>query len=297
MGCGYNRKESRLFIDHLLQRGFIKEYTQLLNKIDTRKNDFISGDAIIECSNHFQLDDILKQLVQIKIYAVTIIYNGSSLISILNELKKNQLKYIEILVDCETNIKLDEDTKLQASNIRALKKIVFWGQKESTSLEIANAVNFICTKSKFNHRFCGNIEPNNFILNNQSLSEARKHNSCLYRKITIDTEGNIKNCPSMQESFGNIRDTTLAEAIEKPGFKKYWDINKDKIHVCRDCEFRYICTDCRAYVEDPEDILSKPLKCGYNPYTGEWSEWSTNPLKQKAIDFYGMREILTDKTL
>ncbi len=58
-------------------------------------------------------------------------------------------------------------------------------------------------------------------------------------------------------------------------------------------EFRYICTDYRAYVEDPEDILSKPLKCGYNPYTGEWSEWSTNPLKQKAIDIYGMRDMVS----
>ena len=50
-----------------------------------------------------------------------------------------------------------------------------------------------------------------------------------------------------------------------------------------------VAIDCRAYVEDPEDILSKPLKCGFNPYTGEWS---TNPLKQKAINFYGMREMV-----
>lgn len=92
----------------------------------------------------------------------------------------------------------------------------------------------------------------------------------------------------MTESFGNINDTSLLEVLEKPGFKKLWDLSKDKIHVCKDCEFRYICTDCRAYVEDPDDILSKPLKCGYNPYTGEWSDWSTNPLKQKAIEFYGI---------
>lgn len=55
-----------------------------------------------------------------------------------------------------------------------------------------------------------------------------------------------------------------------------------------------ICTDCRAYVEDPEDILSKPLKCGYNPYTAEWSEWSSNPLKQKTINFYGLCEMVDD---
>lgn len=144
--------------------------------------------------------------------------------------------------------------------------------------------------------FCGNIGTTLMSNNISTYSESLHHNSCLNRKISIDSEGNIKNCPSMSESFGNIRDTSLEDAIEKSGFKKYWDINKDKINVCKDCEYRYICTDCRAYVEDPEDILSKPLKCGYNPYIGEWSEWSTNPLKQKAIDFYGMREIVDELT-
>ena len=90
----------------------------------------------------------------------------------------------------------------------------------------------------------------------------------------------------MKESYGNIKDTTLEEVLNKKGFKKLWTIHKDKIKVCQDCEFRHICTDCRAYREDPEDIYSKPLKCGYSPYTNEWEEWSTNPLKQKAIKHY-----------
>lgn len=41
-------------------------------------------------------------------------------------------------------------------------------------------------------------------------------------------------------------------------------------------------------------MYAKPLKCGYNPYTCEWEEWSTNPLKQQAIDYYGMREVLPE---
>jgi len=100
----------------------------------------------------------------------------------------------------------------------------------------------------------------------------------------------------MSQSYGNIKDTTLQEALDHPDFKQHWNITKDKIHVCIPIaigsEFRHICTDCRAYIEAPEDILSKPLKCGYNPYTGEWSEWSTNPLKQKAIQYYGMEEMV-----
>jgi hypothetical protein len=42
-------------------------------------------------------------------------------------------------------------------------------------------------------------------------------------------------------------------------------------------------------VENPRDPYSKPLKCGYNPYTAEWAEWSQHPLKQDAIAYYGLK--------
>ena len=32
-----------------------------------------------------------------------------------------------------------------------------------------------------------------------------------------------------------------------------------------------IFSDERAYLTEPSNIYSKPLKCGYNPYTGEWA--------------------------
>ena len=144
------------------------------------------------------------------------------------------------------------------------------------------------------HFFCGKVSSAIFFVNIPNFTESHHHNSCLNRKISIDVDGNIKNCPSMSQSFGNIKDTTLQEALDHPDFKKYWNVTKDQIAVCKDCEFRYICTDCRAYIENPEDMYSKPLKCGYNPYTCEWEEWSTNPLKQKAIDYYGMREVLPE---
>lgn len=139
---------------------------------------------------------------------------------------------------------------------------------------------------------CGVVGVENFMYNQQFYLESLSHNTCLNRKISIDINGDIKNCPSMPQSFGNIKDTTLEEALNHPDFKKYWNIKKDDITKCKDCEFRYICTDCRAYIEDPDDIYSAPLKCGYDPYTGEWEEWSTNPLKQKAIQFYGMEDLV-----
>lgn len=139
---------------------------------------------------------------------------------------------------------------------------------------------------------CGNITNENNPININSFTESLTCNSCLNRKISIDSKGNIKNCPSMSESFGNIAQTSLATVLKKEEFKKYWNITKDKIEVCKECELRYICTDCRAYVENPNNIYSKPLKCGYNPITNEWTEWSSDPLKQKAINYYGMKDFL-----
>ena len=142
--------------------------------------------------------------------------------------------------------------------------------------------------------YCGVVSEKHFNIHLLHYTESLHHNTCLNRKIAIDAEGNIKNCPSMKERFGNIKDTTLEEAINKPGFKNYWNIKKDEITKCKDCEFRHVCTDCRAYLDDPDEIYSAPLKCGYDPYTCTWEEWSINPLKQKAIDYYRMKEIIAE---
>ena len=116
----------------------------------------------------------------------------------------------------------------------------------------------------------GYISKQYFSIDTKLFVESQLHNTCLNRKICIDADGEIKNCPSMKRSFGNIKDTTLKEAIEKPGFKELWFICKDKIDVCKDCEFRHMCTDCRAFIKDPDNIYSQPAKCPYNPYIAKW---------------------------
>ena len=74
----------------------------------------------------------------------------------------------------------------------------------------------------------------------------------------------------MINDFGNIKNTTLSEAIHKKDFKKLWNITKDQIEECKDCEYRYVCTDCRVFIKDNANIYSKPSKCNYNPYKSVW---------------------------
>lgn len=184
------------------------------------------------------------------------------------------------------------------SNTKRIYHLVFYNCKK-VPFEVADiykfAVNFSDQDLKITS--CGKVDLKYFNTNISKVLEAINHNSCLYKKIGIDKNGNIKNCPAMPQSFGNIKETTLEKALHLPDFKKYWNLTKDEIEICKDCEFRNICTDCRAFTERTQlnkaglDI-SKPLKCGYNPYTSQWEEWSTNPLKQKAIHHYGMQELV-----
>jgi len=119
-------------------------------------------------------------------------------------------------------------------------------------------------------RCCGRIHPGYFAVDLETFAEAQRHNTCLNRKISIDARGEIRNCPSLARSFGNVRDTSLHSALAQRDFTALWSINKDQIAVCKDCEFRYVCTDCRAYLADERDLYSKPSKCTYDPYTAQW---------------------------
>src|SRR6185295_18691747 len=56
-------------------------------------------------------------------------------------------------------------------------------------------------------RCCGQVHPAYFRVNGELFLEAQRHNSCLSRKISVDARGEIRNCPSLPESFGNARTT------------------------------------------------------------------------------------------
>jgi SPASM domain peptide maturase of grasp-with-spasm system len=62
------------------------------------------------------------------------------------------------------------------------------------------------TESVISKLSCGIISTQYFSPVLSTITESHHHNSCLNRKISIDVDGNIKNCPSMTQSFGNIRD-------------------------------------------------------------------------------------------
>jgi len=251
--------------------------------------------AIIEIDklNYSVIESLFKQLDDLLCDSIHFFfYNKISLDDLLFISKlgrDNSLRSIEITTPFN-NDNLNQK-KLSELNKKPNKivQIVFYSSPKEEILTYGEPFLFkvIYTKKvNLSSKSCGVVSSDYFYVNQKKVLESLNCNSCLHKKVAVDVKGAIKNCPSMSKSFGNIKNTSLQEAIKNKDFKKYWNINKDQIHVCKDCEFRHICTDCRAYLEDPDDVYSKPLKCGYNPYTAEWEEWSTHPLKQKGIKYY-----------
>ena len=209
--------------------------------------------------------------------------------------EKSRIVSIDFIIPYYESLNIEELAALITENSRIHALIIYNSPITKSYNSINRNMGYILQVERniLNEKHCGIISTESFYSNINLFSESQHHNSCLNKKIAIDKDGNIKNCPSMLQSFGNIKNTTLEEALQQKDFKKYWNITKDQIDICKDCEFRHICTDCRAYIEDPENQYSKPLKCGYDPYTNQWEEWSTNPLKQKAIQYYGMQELIS----
>ena len=209
--------------------------------------------------------------------------------------ENTSLEGIEIYCPYHQEIN-DNSLKVLNKNFERIYSVVFYNCNIKFDLNEDSVFNF--TKDSLNIKRCGMVDLKYFSTNIPKIIESKNYNSCLFKKIGIDSKGNIKNCPAFEESYGNINKTSLENVINIESFKKYWNLAKNEIEVCKDCEFRYVCTDCRAYTEkthinkDGLDI-SKPLKCGYSPYTGEWEEWSLNPLKQMAIKYYDMHGLLT----
>lgn len=296
-------------------KSIIKSYLDFLTKNDLAFIDSkimkelppidLQWDAYSSITNCiFELSDnsvdysaFLKNLLTHNIDAVEIrCYDDISLSkmnSFLELFRFSTVYNIKIIMRWSDWMTVDELTNLADDFLNISTIIVHSAPEDEVIKILKDSTTLLFSMVSIDSKLCcGNIHPKYFATNMELFTESQQHNTCLNRKLSIDKDGFIRNCPSMQNDFGHVSTTSLEEVLNHPQLKKYWFINKEQVSVCKDCEFRHVCTDCRAFLDDPQDDLSKPLKCGYNPYTNEWEDWTANPLKQNAIKYYGIDTLL-----
>lgn len=182
---------------------------------------------------------------------------------------KNDIYRTELIVQYDAQISLETYQQFLLK-IPYINMLILHGYPESTSIKMSTDQKMYGSKEVLlDEQCCGNVSIHYFNPDLTHFTESLHFNTCLNRKIAVDAEGHIKNCPSIQKSFGQLGKTSLHTVIALPDFTKYGQITKEQVADCKVCEYRHICTDCRAYTNDGS-LYGKPAKCTYNPYTGEW---------------------------
>jgi len=232
--------------------------------------------TIIEIIDTNDLIKVLNTIVNADIPHVQIIIRNSidavCLLDIGRFFATTTTKTVDIISSfSENSISISEIKNICELQLR-FSSVILYNSPFNKKIELLQGLTniFHTTKSLNEDDWCGFVSKNYFSINTMFFTESQHHNTCLNRKLCIDKDGYIKNCPSMKHHYGHISDTNIEDIVQLPEFQKWWHIKKDDIDVCKDCEFRHMCTDCRAFIKDPENIYSQPAKCPYNPYICKW---------------------------
>lgn len=263
--------------------GFWTDTPEFFPALDmTWQTHSIINNAIIDVdahSNHdfanifAQLEELGCDHVQLRYYSEM---SQASIEAHLASTKQSRLKSIELVVKYGKEFQLSNAEALMTAHSRVHNLVLHQApesgmhkvMKDNTHFAIGQVMLIPNEITSADH--CGVIDPFYFSVDTKTFTESQQFNTCLNKKIGIDTQGEIKNCPSLQQSFGNIAHVSLHQAVLQKDFKHLWEINKDQVEICKDCEFRHICTDCRAFIQNSENEYSKPSKCNYDPYTATW---------------------------
>lgn len=98
------------------------------------------------------------------------------------------------------------------------------------------------------------------------------HN-CFSTKICVSADGTVYPCiMERRVNYGNVFQDSLASILYGEKSVDMRGLSKDRIAVCKDCEYRYACSDCRPRATAGENVpfSSKPKECLYDPYSGIW---------------------------
>ena len=225
-----------------------------------------------------QLSELGCEVLQIRNYKSVPLTFFNKLIKLLSSTVIHKVYMVVAYNTAHTR----EDYKTFVGNNLVVNEMLVHSSKEEEigcALESNQRISFI-KRVIAGNECCGRIGPEYFNFDLKHFLESKTYNTCLNRKISIDTGGEIKNCPSLTKGYGNIAIDKLTAIISDPEFKSYWHIQKDQVSVCNSCEFRHVCTDCRAF-QDKDHNFEKPAKCKYDPVEGLWVE---DAIKRMRMD-------------
>lgn len=104
------------------------------------------------------------------------------------------------------------------------------------------------------------------VLERDAVIRSVSGHNCFSRRLYIAADMNVYPCVMERRlCHGNLKTHGLADLLNSEiiGF------NKTKVDGCKECEFRYVCFDCRPNTLTG-NLQEKPWYCTYQPEQGVW---------------------------
>ncbi|MHB8871989.1 MAG: radical SAM protein [Candidatus Doudnabacteria bacterium] len=281
-------------------------------KFDLECIQLIGGEPLLLGKE--KVTKILNEAYKLKIPTIEVFTNGHLIDDFYIDFFKE--KKINLAVSIYSNIADDHDavTNIAGSWLKttnAIRKLVQAGiqirfgivamtQNEKTVADTASWLKKefgVSQKKKFDVvRSCGRgnnkdiipwdlfksrhmrLEPDFLPITISTLENTMFNNICWGEQICVMPNGDITPCEmEFDHVQGNITKQSLSEIVLGESGERSQRLTKDKIEVCKDCEYRYACWECRAMANQLDNQeFRKPLTCMYNPYTGEWEHPPAN---------------------
>ncbi|MBU0456348.1 MAG: radical SAM protein [Gammaproteobacteria bacterium] len=108
----------------------------------------------------------------------------------------------------------------------------------------------------------------------RSFLYSKHYNSCWGNMLFLRFDGKVVPCPHARDLILGDIITDNFEDILDGAISQAWTLTLDDVETCKECEFKYICTDCRplAFEENINNILQKNSRCLYDPFSGQWKK-------------------------
>jgi SPASM domain peptide maturase of grasp-with-spasm system len=277
----FNYYESQIellqkYLDFLLENELIFFTDDLIKFPDINKKfikPFEVDIVLLEIDNFDPIKIDLFQSQKLSLIGcselVIISHNNSinSLSEILLMLDKSRIKTVTFFVDYKYFI-LETLNELSLKYLR-LREIVIYNCPKKSVNRSTNNISF--TSENIENILTNKVsKTDDFVLTIDAYLESQNHNLFYNRRIYIDNDNNIKHSIDGLNKYPITENQNLLDIIIKNEFKKLWSINKNRIEVCKDCEFRYVCPDNRIPILKEKNLYYHLTSCNYNPYTNKW---------------------------
>jgi len=277
-----NTEESETIQQLIKERAIFEKPRQVaVSPISIEEYDYPSlvSNAIIEVDGSSTITELLNRLEMVNCYNVQWVYKGQSkdlyqfLENSINEIRHSPIKYCEIVLN-----------EKDFNNVRPLLTRKGFPELGLIFLHSANSCSYLTANSERPHVICfdsdGSYDTHQydksihfFVVNYLLYTESLRYNSYYNRKIFINLQGDVSVGPLSNKFLGNLYEQGFDwnTVLKQKDIKVIWELHKDKISVCKNCEFRHMCVDSRIPKKHSDGTeWYHNTECNYNPFIAKW---------------------------